>query len=156
MEDRLNTIKEALMCLVEAQIDSFEKVDAQELGEVIDMIKDLEEANYYYSVVHAMEEASEETSVIEHFKKTSLTNDNLLIKENQDPREGKSYKFRKAYMESKESHQEKSIQMRELEKYMQELAQDIIEMVNEATLEEKLYLSKKIQALATKLNPSSG
>jgi hypothetical protein len=36
-----------------------ENTDAEELGEVIDMIKDLEEAEYYHSVVKAMEESKE-------------------------------------------------------------------------------------------------
>ena len=54
-------------------------------------------------------------------------------------------------MEAKETHQDKTTQMRELEKYMQELAQDMVEMVEDASAEEKQYLSKKISALATKL-----
>lgn len=41
--------------------------------------------------------------------------------------------------------------MRELEKYMQELAQDITEMIEGASPEERQYLGKKISALATKL-----
>ena len=55
------------------------------------------------------------------------------------------------YMEAKETHQDKSVQMKELEKYVQELAQDMVEMVEGASAEEKQYLSKKISALATKL-----
>ena len=55
------------------------------------------------------------------------------------------------YMESKESHQDKATQMRELEKYMQELTQDVIEMVEGASQEEKQYLSKRVSALANKL-----
>ena len=55
------------------------------------------------------------------------------------------------YMESKESKQDKTIQMRELEKYLQELAQDITEMIEDASAEERQYLSKKISALATKV-----
>jgi hypothetical protein len=46
--------------------------------------------------------------------------------------------------------------MRELEKYMQELAQDVIEMVEGASAEEKQYLSKKISALSTKLAQLNG
>ena len=69
----------------------------------------------------------------------------------EDPREGKSYRSRRMYMESKESKQDKTIQMRELEKYLQELAQDITEMIEDASAEERQYLSKKISALATKV-----
>lgn len=46
--------------------------------------------------------------------------------------------------------------MRELEKYMQELAQDVMEMVEDASTEERSYLSKKISALATKLQNTNG
>jgi hypothetical protein len=54
-------------------------------------------------------------------------------------------------MESKELHQDKATQMRELEKYMQELTQDIIEMIEGASPEEKQYLNKRVSALANKL-----
>jgi hypothetical protein len=70
----------------------------------------------------------------------------------EDKREGKSYRSRRMYMEAKEAKQDKSTQMRELEKYMQELAQDVIEMVEGSSPEEKQYLSKKVSALATKLS----
>jgi hypothetical protein len=36
-------------------MDHLECVDAKELGEVIDMIKDVEEAMYYHTIVEAME-----------------------------------------------------------------------------------------------------
>lgn len=42
--------------------------------------------------------------------------------------------------------------MKELEKYAQELTTDIVEMVEDASPEEKQYLSKKITALAAKIN----
>jgi hypothetical protein len=34
---------------------------------------------------------------------------------------------------------------------MQELSQDVVEMIEDATTEEKQYLEKKISALATKI-----
>ena len=68
-----------------------------------------------------------------------------------DYREGRSPHSRRMYMESKESHQDKATQMRELEKYMQELTQDVVEMVEGASQEEKQYLSKRVSALANKL-----
>jgi hypothetical protein len=42
--------------------------------------------------------------------------------------------------------------MRELEKYMQELTHEIIEMIADATPEEKVYLTKRITTLANKIN----
>ena len=75
-----------------------------------------------------------------------------MVKEEHDPREGRSHKNRKLYMESKEMHHDKASQLRELEKYMQELTSDIVEMIEGASAEEKQYLEKKISALATKIN----
>lgn len=68
-----------------------------------------------------------------------------------DYREGRSPRSRRMYMEAKETHQDKASQMRELEKYMQELTQDVVEMVEGASPEEKQYLSKRVSALANKL-----
>ena len=52
--ERLKEIKEVLICCVEEQIQDLCEVDTAELGEVIDMIKDLEEAIYYCTVTEAM------------------------------------------------------------------------------------------------------
>jgi hypothetical protein len=42
--------------------------------------------------------------------------------------------------------------MRELEKYMQELSQDIVDMISDASPEEKQYLEKKLTTLASKVS----
>ena len=69
-----------------------------------------------------------------------------------DPKEGRSPHNRKMYMEAKEMHQDKAMQLRELEKYMQELTQDIVEMIQDSSVEEKQYLEKKLTTLATKVS----
>jgi predicted transcriptional regulator len=66
-------------------------------------------------------------------------------------REGRSPMSRKTYMESKEMHQDKSSQMRELEKYLQELSADITELIEDASPEEKQLMQQKIGNLATKI-----
>jgi uncharacterized protein YPO0396 len=68
-----------------------------------------------------------------------------------DEREGRSPKSRKTYMEYKAQHSDKAMQMKELENYMQELTNDMVEMVEGSTQEEKQYLSKRIAALANKI-----
>ena len=68
-----------------------------------------------------------------------------------DAREGRSGRSRKSYIESKEMHQDKEMQMKELEKYMQELTHDITEMVSDASPEEKAMLQQKISMLASKI-----
>ena len=45
----------------------------------------------------------------------------------------------------------KEVQVQELEKYMHELTNDIMEMLDGASVEEKQMLQKKISALATKI-----
>lgn len=57
--ERLKHIQHKLIELVEMEVnENLEAVDTCELGEVIDMIKDLSEAIYYYTVTEAMEEKS--------------------------------------------------------------------------------------------------
>jgi hypothetical protein len=59
--EQLKQMKETLMSCVQSQIYSnLDKVDTKELGEAIDMIKDLSEAIYYCTITEAMEEGVEE------------------------------------------------------------------------------------------------
>ena len=69
----------------------------------------------------------------------------------QDEREGRSPRSRRMYMEAKETHQDKSVQMRELEKYTQELSEDVLEMLKNTTQEERQYISKKMSGIANKI-----
>jgi hypothetical protein len=54
-------MKETLTCLVENQMSHLDQVDTKELGEAIDMIKDLEEAIYYCTITEAMEKTEKES-----------------------------------------------------------------------------------------------
>ena len=54
-------MKEALIGCVQGQIyGNMEKVDAKELGEAIDMIKDLAETIYFCTITEAMEKEGKE------------------------------------------------------------------------------------------------
>jgi hypothetical protein len=55
--DNLKTMKEQLMSCVQGQLGDLSKVDAQELGEAVDMIKDLSEAIYYCTITESMEKS---------------------------------------------------------------------------------------------------
>lgn len=68
-----------------------------------------------------------------------------------DSREGRSPQSRRMYMEAKQMHHDKAAQLRELEKYMQELTTDMVEMIQDSSPEEKQYLEKKINTLAAKI-----
>ena len=60
MMEHLKSIKEQLIAQVQAQMADLKCVDAKELGEVIDMIKDLAQAEYYCEIYKQMKEASEQ------------------------------------------------------------------------------------------------
>lgn len=168
---KLHALEEALACVLESQLGHLEEIDAAEMGEVVDMIKDIEEAKYYCAVVKAMEEAESsyfdfeqsprmyykaERHLPHHEERSGEYTEKEMPYSFQDGREGRSHRSRRMYMEAKETRQEKSIQMKELEKYTQELTQDILEMIEDASPEEKSYLSKKIAALSTKVQNLNG
>lgn len=55
--ERLKAMKEQFMSCIESQMHDLKHVDAEELGEVVDMVKDMEEAIYYCTIVEAMHES---------------------------------------------------------------------------------------------------
>ena len=137
MLDMLKSMKASLIHEAHAQMSHLECVDTKELGEVIDMIKDLEEAMYYCTITKAMH--AEEHPVVEEAESTWSAC------------EGISHHQRKAYMEAKQMHHGKAKQLQELEKYMKDLSTDIVEMIDEASREERQYLSNRLSTLATKI-----
>lgn len=57
--EALKMMKEQLMSCVQGQLGDISKVDAKELGEAVDMIKDLAEAIYYCTITESMEKSEE-------------------------------------------------------------------------------------------------
>ena len=213
--EKLKWMKDSLICVVENQLCNLNEVDTEELGDAIDMIKDLEEAIYYCTVTEAMKgngtEIELEMKKGNHLQEQNGNNrmyyngngghnymmpysddrmyarrrraDGTFYSEDgrnyadsgevnssdhsynnnrnymdngnstmwRDEREGRSYNSRRMYMEAKDMKKDKATQLRELEKYMQELSQDIVEMIADSSPEEKQYLEKKITALASKI-----
>ena len=147
MHHKLEHMKDVLICAVEHEINNLENTDCKELGEAIDMIKDLEEAIYYCTITEAMGENGN------GYNYNKINSNGHYNESSEDSNQycGNSYKNRKMYMEAKIMKKDKAAQLRELEKYLQELSNDIIEMIQDSTLEEKQYLEKKITALATKI-----
>ena len=64
--ERLKAMKETLMSAAQSQMGNLASTDTKELGEVIDMIKDLEEAIYYCSITESMKEHKEEEKYLKH------------------------------------------------------------------------------------------
>lgn len=198
--ERLKMMKETLMSAVQGQLGHLDTVDTKELGDVVDMIKDLSEAVYYCTITESMEKSEKEREHEPRYyggryiPRDPWVNDfpemeppyrmyyggngrgNVGVPngdgtmssgarsgssrgyyekefplEMRDWREGRSPKQRRMYMESKEMHNDKNVQMKELETYMQELSSDITEMIHDASPEEKQLLKTKIAALASKI-----
>lgn len=165
--ERLKTMKSQLMSAVEGQMGNLQCVDYEELGAAIDMIKDLEEAIYYCTVVEAMEKKDEEEPKYYRSSYPMYYDNRDMDRLDQkmyysEPSaamttsargmgQGKSGQQRKMYMESKAMHKDSLTSMRELEKYMNELSADLTEMIAEATPEEKQLLQKKLTTLAGKI-----
>ena len=176
-------MKEQLACAIEAQLCNLQDCDCNELGEAVDMLKDLEEALYFCTITEAMNKGSDEHKRNNYHQygdsqmyyggmnkggwdapimymdgkngHSNSGNNNSSTNYYQDDmmrdwREGRSPKNRRMYMESKHT-KDKATQLRELEKYMQELTSDMVEMIEDASPEEKQYLEKKISALASKI-----
>ena len=57
--EALKMMKEQLMSCVQGQLGDIKNVDAHELGEAVDMIKDLAEAIYYCTITDSMEKSEE-------------------------------------------------------------------------------------------------
>ena len=149
MHKRLTTMIEHLTKCVEYQMEHLEQANSCELGEAVDMLKDLHEALYYHTITEAMKgDGAYGDWPAEHKKKDHHLIDDGLKDNNMY--EGRSPKNRRMYMEARHS-KDKATQLRELEKYMQELSADIVEMIEEASSDEKAYLEKKITSLASKI-----
>ena len=149
MHKRLTTMIENLTNCVEYQMEHLEKANTCELGEAVDMLKDLHEALYYHTITEAMKgDGAYGDWPVEYKKKDHLRDGPDEMTE--CVYEGHSHKNRKMYMEAKHT-KDKATQLRELEKYMQELTSDMVEMIEDASAEEKQYLEKKISALASKI-----
>ena len=132
---RLKDIKHSLLCVIEEEMKDVRAADTDELGKAIDMLKDIEKAMYYCTVIQAMHSECPEGD----------------CSHSDMSKEGRSAHSRRAYLEAKALHQDKAVHLHELEKYMQELTTDIVEMISDASPEEKSYLEKKMTTLATKI-----
>ena len=147
---RLKHIKDSILDCLQAQVDcNLKNVNTKELGEVVDMIKDLEEAMYYCSIVKAMEEEKYSSEYLRDIDKSignSINEEHPIY----DAKEGHSGKSRKAYLEAKEFHDEK-MQIKELEQYIQDLSTDLTEMIADASAAEKQMLQQKLAALSAKV-----
>lgn len=234
MHKIIETLTETALCELEKGVEC---VNTKEFGEVVDMIKDLAEAEYKARISKAMEKAedeeeAEEKYMMKRFKEEygdeegerryyddyrykrsgrfapkgrgsymprrgydeppyyhmspemyrehepewyrdmdrmsgKMYYTETKMSENagnldrtfggmRDTREGRSGMSRRFYMEAKEIHSDntpesKQAKMRELEKYMRSLSDDLTEAIDGASNEEKTMLKSKLATLAQKI-----
>ncbi len=178
MIEQMKMMKTTLMNCVQGQMGDLASVDAKELGEAVDMIKDLSEAIYYCTITESMEKSDKEKEKyypVDYYRDMDKPNGYMYYTDShgvshpsanmstgaqgtrnypieiRDYREGRSPMTRKTYMERKMHGGGKEVQVQELEKYMHELTNDIMEMLEGASTEEKQMLKSKISTLATKI-----
>lgn len=219
--ERVCAIKDRAIGLVESQLNgNIENVDAKELGEVVDIAKDMaeimklsEEACYYHKISEAMDEASDEdkkyymgkympetqmyytpigtyarmrdsrgrymytepkymddrfddsyrdrmyyssmgssSNSNQNGSSTNSSGGRMNYTDSmRDYREGRSPIARRTYMEMKEHGEDKEKTTKELEKYMNELGEDMAEMISSMDASEKTMLKQKLATLASKI-----
>ena len=201
--EQLRNIEQCLIGSVQGQMSDLKKVNAKEMGEVIDMIKDLEEAMYYCSIIEAMDKTKEKEEHLQTPMNISyymeggspnngggmhyydgqprnadgkfISSGNMrnyvpymeyapYMMRDKDWREGhlnyddggmsnngRSYYSRRMYMEGKNSGADDQKSMKDLDHYIKDLGEDLVEMINKATPEEKQVLSNKLAQLSAKV-----
>ena len=102
--EKLKNIQETLVTVAEEQLEHMECVDAKELGEVIDIIKDIEETIYYCTVTKAMKKETEYKEEVEiaHIPTAHEAQSMEMMPDHE--KSGKSHAARKIYLEAKEHH----------------------------------------------------
>lgn len=206
--DRIETLKERLVGIFENAIcGDISNIDAKELGELADMIKDMaevgklcEEKKYYEKVTEAMDEADPEEK--RHYMDKYLPESRMYYTPiryddprkdmdrmnpyyhddepmrkmdryydmmyytpmtrggdgygngNRDtmrnPREGRSGITRRTYMDMRDTG-DKAAKTKELEHYMQDLASDITELIDDMDATEKAMVKQRLTQLIGKM-----
>jgi len=213
--ERIHKMQE---CLTEKAVNEFEKgienVDTSEMGEVVDMIKDLAEAEYHSIISKAMKKSDEEEEeydkellrslkaeygeengrrYYDHYRyangrfapkgrgtyrrgyeeppywhMTPERYHDMEYSRDMDKGNGRMYytepmhtesryeSAKRAYTESKELHkgnepQDKEAKMRELEKYMKEMSDDLLNLMKGMSQEEMNMAKSKLSVLVSKM-----
>ena len=73
--EALKTMKEQIMNCVQSQLGDLSKVSTKELGEAIDMIKDLAEAIYYCTITDSMGKSDDSKKQVINYYTNPITSD---------------------------------------------------------------------------------
>jgi hypothetical protein len=101
MISRLKCLEEEMVSVLELQFENLEGVCTKELGEAIDIVKDLEEAIYYHTITEAMKAEKAATTLESHDRE-------MEEKEEWDAWLGHSPHSRKRYLEAREHGKDKA------------------------------------------------
>ena len=126
--EHLIEMKQKLVECVECQMEDLTHVNTHELGEVIDMIKDIDEAIYYCTKAHKIHEEDMEKYCC-HCGGLKETDEEQTMTQRS--------KRTESYMKAKENNEDKIVSMKELEEYLKELTTEVIEMAKVSSIEEK-------------------
>lgn len=85
MIEQLKEIKSTLIAQIQSQMGKLDCVETEELGEVIDMVKDLEEAIYYCTITKAMDKKEEEETMEMKYRGNSSNNNTYYYTEKMIP-----------------------------------------------------------------------
>lgn len=181
--ENIHEMMETLVSCAKGEVDNgLSTVDTKEMGEVVDMIKDLAQAEYYATITKAMGESEygvdyDEKGRIDrkYYNKYRYADgryapkgrgrmyyDTMSVDDykahtpeyyrDMDRENGVMYYTdnRMKYMESKHSA-DKGEKMRNLEHYIGDISEDISEMMDGASPEEKNMLKSKLQVMMQKI-----
>lgn len=140
--ERIKRMKEALMSSVENQLNNISEADCEELGAAIDMIKDLSEAAYYCTIVKAMEDEGEE-------KYYTIPREMYYDENIHGTMPRSRVKYYTTFPHNKGD-------IKNLQDYLQELSVDIVDMIKDASKEEKQALHRKLSVLTNKVEQVVG
>lgn len=119
---KINDMKEALICKVEAQMQNLDQINTKELKDAIEAIHYLEEVIYYATITKSMEKSP--YSDIKYYSWP-------------EAEESRTSASRKMYMKSKMSHKDKTERLKDLETYIHDLSDEVVDMIKDSSPEEK-------------------
>lgn len=163
--DRLKALEERALLLAETGLNQdVSCIDANEVGKIIDIVKDLKEAMYYCSIVAAMENTDYESNynrrnyyphygtnrVYPEYDRmyftpkvsTNWTSDYYNMGDSHSVDDGESWKYRRNFIQSKDMKKSDVETMEDLKDFFDAFQDDLLEMYNKSTTSENLILIK--------------
>lgn len=92
--EELKMMKTQLVSCIQSQIGNLQQVDTHQLGEAIDMVKDLSEAIYYCTITESMEKSEKEEGTVNNINYyTSSTSPRMMYPDYRDMERMNGYMY---------------------------------------------------------------